>query len=266
VRIIAADLDKKGTYAEVQLSYANVGDRIAAGWMAIYWLPWIANNSIRTTLRPRSETDRKQNLKTGNRAVAKLAERNGYQADPNDPDIFFTAAVDGCMIIVDGSPSQPTVYHANRKDLSTQTELGAKDDARVPKMIEDFGSFRQRPKMPRGPYVSPAKPMGVTANMYMPFELRGELNKYSSETPKKERKLFRKDMGAIFGFRRDTVWQFWYERLLRFDHQVWEIEEIEDEDEPSGKSVRQGWDQKGYAYHRCELNQFWPDGKGHVIA
>ena len=267
VRIVAADLEKKGSYAELKLSYAAVEEKITAGWMAIYWLPWIANHSIRTTLRPRSETHPDQQPKTGNRAVVKLTQTNGYQANPNDPEIFFTAAVDGCMVVVDGSPSQPTVYHANRKDHLTETELGAKDDERVTQMIKDVGKFKaDRLKTPRGPYVTPVPPMGVTANMYMPFEKKSEWRNTTALIPEKDKKTFRKDMGAIFGFRHESLWQFWYERLLRFDHCVWEIEEVEDDDQPGVRNKVGSWDYKGHGFHLCELNQFWPDGKGLVIS
>jgi hypothetical protein len=268
LRIVAADLEKRGAHVEVVLSYDRVDEKLAAGWMAIYWLPWTANHCIRTTLRPRSEIGRDEKLKTGNRAVVKLTASNGYQKDPNDPDIFFTAAVDGCMIIVDGSPSQPIVYHANRKDLETETELGAKDDERVPQMIKDVGGFNaKRPKEPRGLVVPAAKPMGVTAHMYMPFEKKSEWGgKSLTGGSDKERKILRKDMGAIFGFRRDAVWQFWYQRLLRFDHQVLQIETVEDEDEPTGQREFRSWDHRGQGYHLCELTKFWPDGNGHVVA
>lgn len=266
VRIIAANLEKRGCYADVQLTYDKVDEKIAQGWMAIYWLPWIANNCIRTTLRPRSETDRDEKIKTGNRAVTKLSQTNGYQKDPNDPDIFFTAAVDGCMVIVDGSPSQPTVYHANRKDLDTDTELGAKDDARIPQMIKDMGKFNaQRTKLPRGNSVlASAKPLGATAEMYMPHAQKSKVPDYDVLNDQ-EWKSFNKQLGSIFGFRQDAQWQFWYERLLRFDYKIKAFDEEEDE-ETGTINKRSYWDFQGPGYHLCELKQFWPDGNGHVVA
>ncbi|MGD8277603.1 MAG: hypothetical protein PVH00_06230 [Gemmatimonadota bacterium] len=61
-----------------------------AGSFPCYWLPWVTDGVIRTTLRP---------------------QRN--QAEGPDPDVFFTAGLNGCMIFVEGERDQPTVYHAN---------------------------------------------------------------------------------------------------------------------------------------------------------
>ncbi len=221
-RIIAADLVDKGSYAEVALSYDNIDTKLDAGWMAIYFLPWLANHVISTTLRPRSETDREGTLKTGNRAVQKLSGHNGYQSDPNNPDIFFTAAVDGCMVIVDGSPSQPTVYHANRRDLETDTSVGAPDDERVPQMIEDMSSLKDlRNKQTRGKAMEPAPGAGATAAMYMPLARKTELQQNPLTVTDDERRQFAKALGAIFGVRRDDVWRFYYERLVRSNSQLW---------------------------------------------
>jgi hypothetical protein len=55
-----------------------------------FWLPWGGNEIYKMTL------------------VDKRPDKTG-----GEPKIFFTAAVNGCSIFVEGSEEAPTVYHAN---------------------------------------------------------------------------------------------------------------------------------------------------------
>ena len=58
-------------------------------WVPAYFLPWAPQAMIHMTI-PRK----------GSRNVN----------DP-DPDIFFTAAINGCSVFIQGSPANPTIYH-----------------------------------------------------------------------------------------------------------------------------------------------------------
>ena len=57
------------------------------GWQPIYYLPWDPGSIIRLSIPP------KGTLRT-------------------DPDIFFTATINGCSVFIQGDPDKPTVYHA----------------------------------------------------------------------------------------------------------------------------------------------------------
>jgi hypothetical protein len=59
-----------------------------SGWKPIYFLPWDTTGAIIRLSIPRKGT-----LKT-------------------DPDIFFTATINGCSVFIQGDTDSPTVYHA----------------------------------------------------------------------------------------------------------------------------------------------------------
>ena len=58
-----------------------------AGYRPIWFLPWADLNIIRLTIPVKGTSN-------------------------PDPDIFFTAAINGCSVFVQGSARHPTVYHA----------------------------------------------------------------------------------------------------------------------------------------------------------
>lgn len=58
------------------------------GWVPVYFLPWYSNGGI----------------------VRMVIPRKGRN-DP-DPDVFFTAAINGCSIFIQGQADHPTIYHA----------------------------------------------------------------------------------------------------------------------------------------------------------
>lgn len=111
----SADLTAKGHYLSVSKGVRVVGcnikptenrdrDTMAAGTVDVefrdtaarrerdfsaYFLPWVADEVVKIKLSdPRAAAD-------------------------DDVKIFFTAAVDGCSVFVEGDPRNPTVYHAN---------------------------------------------------------------------------------------------------------------------------------------------------------
>lgn len=64
-----------------------------AGYVPIYFLPWRSMHVVNMTLPELSGRD--------------------YDAPiENNPNIFFTAAINGCSVFVRGKPTEPEVYHA----------------------------------------------------------------------------------------------------------------------------------------------------------
>src|SRR5579884_273844 len=57
-------------------------------WIPVYFLPWADNFVISLTIPKKAPT-------TG-----------------PDPSVFLTAAINGCSVFVQGTPDQPTIYHA----------------------------------------------------------------------------------------------------------------------------------------------------------
>lgn len=64
-------------------------NQTANGYIPIWYLPWDSSGaSIRLTIPP-----------------------VGTHTGPDDPDIFFTAAINGCSIFFQGTTQNPTIYH-----------------------------------------------------------------------------------------------------------------------------------------------------------
>ena len=86
---------KRQPHGDLAATGIEGGDRIyfetaaanPGGWVPVYWLPWnTAGAAIRLTIPARSA------------------------ANPG-PDVFFTAAINGCSVFFQGTPQNPTIYH-----------------------------------------------------------------------------------------------------------------------------------------------------------
>jgi hypothetical protein len=60
----------------------------------IYYLPWASNKMLRMT----------------------IPKKGAGGATLADPDIFFTAGINGCSVFIEGSRDNPTIYHAGTED------------------------------------------------------------------------------------------------------------------------------------------------------
>lgn len=74
----------------------------------VFWLPWLADNAVRITLKTSKHETRTQGI---------------FFKSAVEPRIFVTAALSGCSIFVEGDRDQPTVYHLN----AASTSPGAMD-------------------------------------------------------------------------------------------------------------------------------------------
>ncbi len=86
------------------------------GGINVQWLPWLTHSIIGTTLSA-------------------------------SPDIFFTAAINGCSVFVTGEPNKPTVYHAGiGTDLKGSYTPDTKDkDKPETKFLEKASSIGDAP-------------------------------------------------------------------------------------------------------------------------
>lgn len=66
----------------------NCSYSAANGGVPVYFLPWDSGG-----------------------AIIRITIPNKGQ-NPVDPDIFFTAAINGCSVFIQGQPDNPTIYHA----------------------------------------------------------------------------------------------------------------------------------------------------------
>jgi hypothetical protein len=156
------------------------GDKIRReGYLPSYWLPWGTDRSIRTTLRPRSQTTAMGLVKYDVLDELYPQSPSFPGIDSNDPPIFVTSAVNGCSVVVEGSREQPTVYHANAmatggspRDIALRPDATAPDvrraiDAKVAFMQTQVRTFATaRPRiLPGGQVVQPRKMLTQTDYM-----------------------------------------------------------------------------------------------------
>lgn len=73
--------------------------------VACYWLPWNSEGGI---------------------ISIKIPTAGSRGRDEPDPDLFFTAAINGCSVFVSGTPDSPTVYHCGGSTSQTTMAGGAK--------------------------------------------------------------------------------------------------------------------------------------------
>jgi len=66
------------------------------GWVPVWYLPWQSMKMIEVSIDP-----------VGGSPNAPLLEPD----NPNNPGLFFTAAINGCSVFVRGQSMNPTVYH-----------------------------------------------------------------------------------------------------------------------------------------------------------
>ena len=256
LRIIAADLNDAGSHVWMDLNYNDVATKLGLGWMALYYLPWLEGNHVRTTLRPRKEKE----------GVDKLTVSNGYQ-DVNNPDIFFTAAVNGCMISVSGPVDEPTVYHSNA-NISVTTAIGSEEDERISHMAKELATFRDlKPKKTRS-ITETQKVRSVTADLYMPKERQDLLLNKPAIEQTDTRRTDKKLMGTIFGKRNDNKWTFYFERLVQYELSKFttQLENDFSSGPPFKKIEVTDWRSQGSKYGLDgEVQEFWPNGVGRVL-
>lgn len=71
------------------------------GYLPIWWLPWASRRIVKLKINPSNES-----------GANGTASFNPAGIDPlPNPDVFFTAAINGCSVFASGSPREPSVYH-----------------------------------------------------------------------------------------------------------------------------------------------------------
>ncbi len=183
-----------------------------------YYLPWRKDHLMRMKLKPSPNHPKQEHGIT------------------LDPDLFVTAALQGCTVIVSGEPAQPLVYHLNAASVrGAGGETFAGDDAdfavaaqaKIGHMQNLFGqSQAQQPK--EGPVVGGIRqpPVNVvTQGAHVTDYMRGiqpgpnaALRNYYSRllgvrNPSVEQ------YGTVFGIRGGGVWKFYRQTRNRVGYQ-----------------------------------------------
>jgi hypothetical protein len=275
-RIWRCDLNRNGSRVMLTKGIGVVN----APSMAMYYLPWAKDQFLRTTLRKTRPQDQR-NLKP---VIAQNPPNPAAfpAQDTNDPDIFFTAGVNGCMVVVEGTREEPVVYHCNA--ISTagspmEAALTAGDaglaqnriDAKVNWMSTRMGQMSVAdPKGAKGAVQTAAPRKGTIQTDYMILGGGGEVgageeDKWSSiranivktigiQKQTNKRVRLHNSVGTVFGQRSNGMWKFYFQKLVCY--QIWR---------DVGKVFKNWQLDQGDLWYVADCREFWPDGAGHVI-
>jgi hypothetical protein len=254
--------------------------QVTAPAMAIYYLPWAKDQALRTTLRK----TRDQSLRGTKAAITQNAANAAAvpPQDTNDPDIFFTAGVNGCMVVVEGTREEPTVYHCNaitEAGSPLQAAIDQSDPALAQNRIGqkvNWMSTRMSamstaaPKAPKGVAQTAAARKATIQTDYMLLAQGGMLSEgdapdwarirsniartigIQKQTDKRIR--IQKSLGTIFGARRNGMWTFYFQKLVCYE--IWKDHGV----------VSKEWRMDmGNIWYVADCREFWPNGAGHAV-
>lgn len=97
-----------------------------AGWVAIWWLPWVSKHIVKIKIR----------------SLATLPQLQIGTDDPiPNPDLFFTAAINGCSVFVVGDDRGPSVYHAGVDGALEQRQAHETTEAAWERLVNRPGAM-----------------------------------------------------------------------------------------------------------------------------
>jgi hypothetical protein len=290
-RILGGDLSLKNEndpYCKVVIVDKKVPP-LEAPCFPMYYLHWGKDSIIRTTCRP-TKPQLQRGLKT---PISAIEAAHNAAANPpyiaEDPDIFVTANVNGCMVVVEGSRQEPTVYHCNaistaykgeQSPLIAATKTRDADLARgVMQAKVDAMATRYKqmiaadPKGLRAPTNLPEQTKAITQKDYMLLaqsniigagseqdagNIRTQIAAQVNQAGNLDQKIrIIRSMGTVFGCKKTGLWTFYYQRLINYElwHDVapwyWRSSDWK-------KLSRDHW-------HIAECKEFWPHGEGVAI-
>ena len=275
-RIWSCDLNRIGSRVVLDKKPGKVD----APAMAIYYLPWAENQCLRTVLRK----NRDQSLRGAKTAIAQNPANNAAMPaqDTNDPDIFFTAGVNGCMVVVEGTREEPVVYHCNAKATAGSPLKAAIDDKdatlaqnRIDQKVQWMSTRMDEmstasPKNPKGLAQTAATRKGALQSDYQLLAIdnkvgAGQEQQWKSIQSNIARTIgiqrqsdkqvrVASSLGTIFGARRNGVWTFYFQKLVCYE--IWKKKGV----------IFTKWvmDQNNLWYV-ADCREFWPNGAGHAV-
>lgn len=213
VRPLPGDMSAAVSYSDhIRLWVLRVKYTSSRGAIPCYYLPWQKDHMLRIKLKP----------------SVHHAATSGLRREVVEPNLFVTAALQGCSIMVSGDPRQPVVYHLNASSTTgpagetfgggdAQFDIAAR--AKVQHMRGRFDMARaQHPK--EGPPVGGFTTAGAHVTDYMPgvkpMIATGLQARYWPRV--KNRARARRDgspeiqvgqFGTVFGVRKSGLWSFY---------------------------------------------------------
>jgi hypothetical protein len=197
--------------------------RASSSSIPVYYLPWQENHMMRMKLYP----SRKHPTKEG----------PFYWRTTVEPDIFVTAAVQGCSVFVSGEPEQPVVYHINAASVvgpqgetlaaDNDTDYRAAAQAKAAHMTglhqAAMAQFpKEGAKLPAGgraALTNRARTAAAHLEDYLPDRLPSREPALVRLAPQGAQRLEVTQFGTIFGRRKDGTWRFYRQTRNRIDYQ-----------------------------------------------
>ncbi len=98
---------------DLEVEYANgTNEGKLLNWVPMWFLPWNSEKLVGIQITPKVPD--RPTPTTRQRANAVAAPPANMLA--KDPDLFFTAAINGCSVFVTGDPKAPRVYHGGTQE------------------------------------------------------------------------------------------------------------------------------------------------------
>jgi len=275
-RIWSGDLNRWGSKVEL----TRRTGRVDAPCMAMYYLPWARNECMRTVLR-RTRNQAQRGAKTPIPANPPNNAANPPQ-DTNDPDIFFTAGVNGCMVVVEGTREEPVVYHCNAVSTAgspmdeavnnrdaglAQNKIGQKVNWMTTRMS---AMSTAAPKNPKGPVQTAAMRKGTIQTDYM---LLADFDKIGAGEEREwgviqsniarsiglhgqsDRRIRIEDsLGTVFGARKNGLWTFYFQKLVCYGVL-----------RKTGRKPNEWQQDQSGLWYVADCREFWPNGAGHAV-
>ncbi len=158
-----------------------------SGHKPVYFLPWDAGG-----------------------AIIKLQIPQKGAMNP-DPDIFFTAAINGCSIFVQGNADSPSVYHAGGSTGQSDPSEGARFwrnalDNHIQNTATALARGPIQGEVSKTDYIKEPGVAGGTTNRALQFEqhLQNNLNKHGKFTV-----TMVNPWGCVMGIRTGQDWSFY---------------------------------------------------------
>lgn len=184
--------------------------QLSGDYFPVFWLPWKAGETYRIQ------------LKTSDKHW--VVDRNKRLASPH---VFFTAALSGCTIKVDGDPYQPTVYHSNAQTHNVYVPPPVRHAAEQWQMLRKVKHMERQMELAEAAHSVGSRhyaPQTLDMSGYMGDALiTGRPAGLKSAKAKTDSKIDPKSMdvemgGTVFGIRSQThgLWSFYYQSWTKF--------------------------------------------------
>lgn len=202
----------------------------------VWFLPWSSNNVTRMTI-PSPE-------------MLKLRARARGKAVSLDPDIFFTAAINGCSVFVTGPRDSPTIWHGGTEEARSNPKSNisvphfqglnaAKHWRDIVERVSGAGGYGGGiSEVNKGDYTNLLDTMQTSESMeYMDFLKNNQAKTMRIDTIV--------PMGSVFGWRKDGQWSFYLQKTVEFTitkltkKRSWRGTKYVD---PRGEKGKQAWE------------------------